>query len=179
MNNLVLRSEVHPTFNGGINYWDLSYGSAYKLWWICKYSHIWNSRIYSRHNGRGCPKCNLIKTESLGSKNIKNYLKDNNIEYKKEYKLLEYLPKRRYDFKFGKNLGEYDGEQHFKFAKYWHKTEEKFLRDQEIDKFKTFTALSLGYNIFRFANNNYEHICDCLHKLSLIQSDKPILFLDE
>lgn len=36
---------------------EITYGSDKKAWWKCSLGHSWESRIYSRKNGHGCPYC--------------------------------------------------------------------------------------------------------------------------
>jgi hypothetical protein len=35
----------------------ISYGSAIKIWWICKEGHEWEASPNKRSQNRGCPKC--------------------------------------------------------------------------------------------------------------------------
>lgn len=48
--------------NNYINPNDVSSGADIKVWWKCtKCNHNWESYIYSRTKGHGCPKCSRIK----------------------------------------------------------------------------------------------------------------------
>lgn len=52
-----LLSEWHPTKNKSIDPFELTPKSGKKVYWRCKYGHVWSAAIYSRASGRGCPKC--------------------------------------------------------------------------------------------------------------------------
>jgi hypothetical protein len=53
-----LAKEWHPTRNGDLNPRNVTPGSGKKVWWICRSGHEWESPIYSRSRGSGCPICN-------------------------------------------------------------------------------------------------------------------------
>ena len=53
-----LFNELHPTKNNHIDFEKVTPHSHIRVWWICKKSHIWDSRLNNRtSNNRGCPKC--------------------------------------------------------------------------------------------------------------------------
>lgn len=87
--------------------------------------------------GHGCPNCR----NSQGELKINDYLKQNNIEYKAQYpiKLEQQMFSRnnlRIDFYLPKynTFIEFNGEQHYKYISYFHKTEEDFNKQVERDK---------------------------------------------
>ena len=117
--HLEIAKEWHPTKNGSITPNDIMAGSNTKVWWKCqKCEHEWqiypNNRCY--RNG-GCPKCK----ESKGEKRINNFLKLENINYKREYRIKDCKNKRPLPFDFAvfnkqnKLIGliEYNGIQHY------------------------------------------------------------------
>lgn len=55
--------EWHPIKNGKLGPQDVSAGSKKKVWWRCPVSpdHEWESIVYTRHNGCGCPCCRNLK----------------------------------------------------------------------------------------------------------------------
>ncbi len=55
--NPVLAMEWHPTKNENINPYDVTPGSHKKVWWICNRGHEWQTAIYARNSGSGCPYC--------------------------------------------------------------------------------------------------------------------------
>ena len=93
----------------------------------------------SHLQGVGCPICNYSKGELL----IYDWLKENNIPFKTQFELITPEIARNsnvmlVDF-FVKHKGkqyfiEYDGEQHFKYKRHFHKTEEGFEKEQRRDK---------------------------------------------
>lgn len=52
-----LAKEWHPTKNGELSPYDVTYGSQKKVWWTCTKGHEWEARIFSRSKGSGCPDC--------------------------------------------------------------------------------------------------------------------------
>lgn len=69
-----IAKDWHPTNNGKLTPRNVSLYSHRKAWWICKNGHSWESVIYSRASGKGCPYCNgkiVSKERSLAAKNPK------------------------------------------------------------------------------------------------------------
>ena len=56
-----LAKEWHPTKNTDLTPQDTTYGSHKKAWWLCDKGHEWESIIYSRSKGIGCPYCSNQK----------------------------------------------------------------------------------------------------------------------
>ena len=52
-----LISEWHPTKNGNLKPTDVTPKSGKKVWWIGKCGHEWESDVYHRNKGHGCPFC--------------------------------------------------------------------------------------------------------------------------
>lgn len=87
---------------------------------------------HSHLQGHGCPYCNHL---SKGEEYVKNVLNELGINYiwqyciktdKKHYNIDFYLPEY--------NLAiEHNGEQHYKFSPYFHKTEENFIKQKQRD----------------------------------------------
>ncbi len=119
--------------------------SQSKVWWKCKEcEHEWESTIFHRSDGRGCPQCN----KSKGQKYIQSVLKIKNIIFEEEYDKFKDLLSDlgnplRFDFAVFEDkekiklkcLLEYDGEQHFKMIKGWI-TKEEFLKIKYHDQLK-------------------------------------------
>lgn len=53
--------EWHKTQNGDLTPKDVMGRSHKKVWWICKYGHIWEAKVASRTEGHGCPYCSGLK----------------------------------------------------------------------------------------------------------------------
>ena len=51
--------EWHPTKNGLLTPYNVSYGSHQEIWWICSSdeTHVWSDLVYNRHKGNKCPLC--------------------------------------------------------------------------------------------------------------------------
>lgn len=52
-----LAKEWHPTENGELTPFDVTYGSHTKAWWLCPKGHKYDATISNRRRGRGCPYC--------------------------------------------------------------------------------------------------------------------------
>ena len=55
--NSDLALEWHPEKNGGLTPRDVTVNSNMKVWWRCINGHNWQSFIYNRSSGSGCPYC--------------------------------------------------------------------------------------------------------------------------
>ena len=62
-----LALEWHPTKNN-LQPDQISPGSDYKAWWICKDGHEWEATVGSRTRGSGCPYCPSAKSGRRASK---------------------------------------------------------------------------------------------------------------
>lgn len=112
----------------------------------CKEHGFVEANARSFKLGFGCPHCNGSSGEIL----VSNILNSLNIKYKKEAVFPPYM--YRYDF-YAKDINlliEYDGEQHFKYVPYFHKTYERFLKQIERDKHKEEYAKAYNINLIRF-----------------------------
>ena len=67
-----LIKEWHPSKNAGIKPYDVTPGSAKRIWWICQIGHEWEAVIYSRCRGSGCPYCCRLKSADDGSLVVSN-----------------------------------------------------------------------------------------------------------
>lgn len=54
-----LLKEWHPTKNYPITPIDIAFKSNKKVWWVCSSNseHVWETRVYLRTSGSGCPYC--------------------------------------------------------------------------------------------------------------------------
>ena len=55
--NAQLMAEWNWARNAKLDPSQLTFGSHKKVWWKCSEGHEWQSAIYSRHSGHGCPYC--------------------------------------------------------------------------------------------------------------------------
>lgn len=128
----------------------------------------------------GCFSCRK-KQESKGASNCRKYLTENNIDFKCETKFEPYL--YRYDFTFEYNSNkiclEFDGEQHFEFIEYFHKTEKEFERRKEMDVEKNLIAKDNNHVVIRISNNKFEHISNYLDDVLENFEDEKFLYVDD
>ena len=59
--NPKLAKEWHPSKNGSLTSYNVSYGSSKKVWWLCKKGHEWKVAVNDRNSGTGCPYCSNKK----------------------------------------------------------------------------------------------------------------------
>jgi hypothetical protein len=52
-----LAQEWHPNKNGNLTPRDVKKYSGNSVWWLCNKGHAWQSTVYKRSRGRGCPQC--------------------------------------------------------------------------------------------------------------------------
>ena len=109
---------------------DYTLGNGEKVFWICsKCGHRWDSEIFRRTSGGGCPKCNQKK----GAKKICDFLVKNNINFKIEvplqdcrYKGQLYLDFYLTDLKAGI---EYNGHHHYKPVRFSYSISEEQAKE--------------------------------------------------
>lgn len=115
--------------------------------------------------GQGCPMCanerRLSFFQSAGETDIENYLLTHQIVYEKQKMFDECIRigRLRYDFYLPdyNTLIEFDGEQHFKFVKKFHRTDEGFKVFQERDHIKDQFAADNDIKLLRIS---YIQQCD-------------------
>ena len=61
--------------DAGFNPNELTCGSKYKAWWICRLGHSYQSEIHSRNSGRGCPVCHKEYKTSFPEQAVFYYVK--------------------------------------------------------------------------------------------------------
>lgn len=63
--NPILASEWHPTKNGNSLPNKVSNVSRKKVWWICRYGHVWEEEIWRRDQEKlDCPECQTLSIKS-------------------------------------------------------------------------------------------------------------------
>ena len=92
---------------------------AQKILLKCNHGHIYETTLNDFNDGRRCSKCN----QSKGEIRIKEYLKNNNINFIEQYKFDNCRAKRKLPFDFYLPLFniliEYDGRQHYEISKHF------------------------------------------------------------
>jgi len=137
--------------------------AKYKVWWKCKdCGHEWMSAIYSRNTGIGCPECN----KSLGENKITDWLN--------KYNFIGYIPQKEFEGLIGlggNNLSydfylltpyniliEFQGKQHEKYVKGFHKNKKDFERQQEHDRRKRDYAKQHGIELLEIWYWDFDNI---------------------
>lgn len=108
-----------------------------RWFWKFPMSHI---------NGYGCSFCN----SSVGERRIVKWLDEHNIKFSQQIKFedLRDLNPLSYDFLIGENiLLEYNGEQHYKYSKFFYKNLHDFHRQLHHDWMKRNYAKKHNYNL--------------------------------
>ena len=196
-----LVKEWHPTLNGDLTPYDVTYGSEKYIYWKCKdCGHEWKVTPNNRtSSGTGCPECN----KSKGEKECKRVLVSNSfIEISQENyeKLSEiennnniyFIPQIKFDRLLGLGgcllsydfyipklnyLIEYDGEFHYKaIRKYKNEpmkdAEERFKKQQIHDKLKNEYCKKHNIKLIRIPYWDFDNIESILSKELNIQSNK-------
>lgn len=117
---------------------------------------------------KDCPNCHA----SHGERECQHILKILTLPYQVQVSL-PLLPLKRYDFSFtfqNRNyILEFDGQHHFEYTNFFHRTEEKFKESQQPDIIKTYTAMQSGLCVIRIdytqINNIEYHIRNALSSL--------------
>lgn len=151
--------------------------SRFKL--TCAKGHHWEAYAFSIKTGTWCPHC----CRSVGEEKIADFLHSLHINFIPQFRH-PLIYNRRYDMMFIYNntryIIEFDGMQHFIYDTYFHKSNEDFLFKQEIDRIKTYVAITTGYQIIRIdytqINNIAHHIQTALDINNLIYVSTPELY---
>ena len=93
-----LVEEWHPTKNGDLTPFDVTFGEGRMVWWLCsKCGYEWDALISNRSNGKGCPACSgKVVTE-------RNNLGINYPHLAKEWHPTKNGKLTPYDVPFGRN----------------------------------------------------------------------------
>lgn len=123
------------THGDDYGYDQVNYTGAFnKVDIFCKIHQDYFSQVAYRHlQGQGCPTCR----ESTGEKNVRKCLESLSIDYIREYK----MPQEKrflYDFFLPKyNIYiEFHGQQHYKYAPFFHKSRKEYALRKLHDKIK-------------------------------------------
>ena len=65
-----LVKEWHPFKNGNIKPENVSHKSHKRMWWVCSRGHEWDTPVYNRTCGRGCPKCQYENNTKITEQEI-------------------------------------------------------------------------------------------------------------
>lgn len=67
-----IAADWHPTKNGTLSPAQVTSGSAKKVWWQCPAGHEWETWVYARKAGNGCPSC--ANQQSTGEQELRDVL---------------------------------------------------------------------------------------------------------
>ena len=132
--------------------YNYSYGSTKKAWWVCKdgkHKDFERDIANSIRRDFRCPECQY----SLGEKGIRDYLDSIKIYFEPQKEFYGLLGvgngNLSYDFYISiyNLLIEFQGRQHEKYIKGFHKTKKDFERQVEHDKRKKEYALTNNINL--------------------------------
>lgn len=152
----------------------LRYKRSGKSLWQCREGHsFWLTGYKVYRRGKWCPHCG----SSNGERTVRQCLQEWNLPFVPQA-VLPLLPSRRYDFCFGHQgrrfLVEFDGEQHFRFVKRYHRTKKAFHESQLVDRIKTHVALISGYHLIRIDYTQMPLIQ--AHLINAISINTPVYY---
>ena len=118
---------------------------------------------YNFLKSKGCPNC--FKTKSKGEIKIEQFLIQNNINFKEQYRIKD-NPKLSYDFFLPDYniLIEYQGEQHY-FPIEWFGGEKQFERQLFNDEEKEKIAENNNLKLIKISYKDYDTIDNIIHKI--------------
>lgn len=127
----------------------------------CGYTFSMNG--YNFLKSKGCPNC--FKTKSKGEIKIEQFLTQNNINFKEQYRIKD-NPKLSYDFFLPDYniLIEYQGEQHY-FPIEWFGGEKQFERQLFNDEEKEKIAENNNLKLIKISYKDYDIIDNIIHKI--------------
>ncbi len=149
----------HPTKNIDILPTQISAGSNKKVWWLCEKGHEWQTPISYRKDCN-CPICN----ESKGELKIREYLLNNEINFKREVRFDDCKDQLTLPFDFviyenNEILGvvEFDGIQHFKPIKIFG-GKKALTKTKNHDSLKTDYCLMKNIPLLRILYEEFDKI---------------------
>lgn len=130
-------------------------------------------QFITRHNKKYCPVCYYKK--SHGEILIADFLTKNGFLYKKEY-IFKDLPNRKFDYFLPElNIAiEFDGQQHYEFVEFFHRTIENFNLRQQMDIEKNQYCIKNNIPLYRIPYWEEEHISKILSQILLEKSSTTI-----
>lgn len=170
-NNLAVKypnlvPEWHPTLNKNVKPTDVLPGTHKKAWWKCDRGHEWETAIYIRTSGSGCPVCASGRQTSFPEQTILFYIKQifNDAQTTYQFKDIRYDSGRKLSvdiFIFSLMLAiEYDGE-------YAHKQISKIKRDEE----KNFKLFSNDISLIRIREPELPILAEQQGVRTIVRSD--------
>lgn len=117
-----------------------------------------------RHNKKYCPICYYNK--SHGEILIDTYLTNINIDYQRQFSFPDF-PKRFFDFYIPslRLAIEFDGQQHYEFSPFFHRTQEEFQKRQQIDVEKNQYCLNKDIMLLRIPYTETDNLNTILKEI--------------
>ncbi|NVM52853.1 MAG: zinc-ribbon domain-containing protein [Candidatus Helarchaeota archaeon] len=135
-----------------------------KLEWQCKKGHIWEAQPYSIKCGTWCPECRIRINERISRELFETILNDKFPKSRPKWLINERGNQMELDG-YNKELAlafEYQGIQHYKYVKYFHKSRNDFERRKADDEAKRklckmngVTLVEIPYTISNNKIQNY------------------------
>jgi hypothetical protein len=119
-------------------------GIKTRMNWKCKNNHIWETTYQTIRQGSWCPECNVNLCERTCKKILEYIFKKDFSKIRPSW--LDNLELDGYNEEL-KLAFEYNGAQHYRFIKYWHKTLDYFELKKEHDKKKIELCEKKGINL--------------------------------
>jgi len=117
------------------------------------------------NNGRRCPKCAMKRSQKLMTEIVEKLYPNNKFQCDFRPSFLKYNKGSNLELDMYceelKLAFEYDGEQHRKYVKCFHKTEQKFIEQQERDVWKDAKCKELGIILIRIPDKDGDICIDC------------------
>jgi very-short-patch-repair endonuclease len=142
-------------------------GKYFKPKMLCPEGHpVENTCIHSFVNSDvRCPKCAMKRSQKLMTEIIEKLYPNNKFQCDFRPSFLKYNKGSNLELDMYceelKLAFEYDGAQHRKYVKCFHKTEQVFIQQQERDVWKDVTCKELGITLIRIPDKDGEICIDC------------------
>lgn len=115
------------------------------LIWECNFGHVWNAPFTRVKRGSWCPQCNIFVGEEKVRYIFQALFKERFI------KTRQVLGESKLELDgFNEDLGiafEHQGEQHYKFIEFYHRTESGFKKQLKKDEIKKQIAMEKGITL--------------------------------
>lgn len=125
--------------------------------WRCNEGHTFAVSVNRVRRGKWCRSCG----SSVGERRVREFFRAYGVPFVAQA-VLPILPTRRYDYYFqwgGRScLVEFDGEQHFRFVRKYHRSKKNFQQAQAVDRVKTYIGLLSGCQVIRIDYSQREAV---------------------
>ena len=148
----------------------VTYRTQGRSTWQCGEGHTFSLTLNRVKRGKWCLTCG----SSVGERKVREFFRTFGIPFIPQA-IFPALPTRRYDYYFEwagrRYIVEFDGDQHFRYVRKYHKTKGNFYQAQVIDRVKTYVALLYGCHVVRIDQSQREAVA--WHILTAINLGAP------